>query len=169
MKKIIIGFLGLAMLIAGTVFVFAQTSEKPEDRFGGPDKMRKGGHRGSKHGGSGFMFRGLDLTDEQKAQLKEIHDGNEAKLAPVFEALKANREKMDAATANGAFDEATVTAIANEQAALSAQLIVEKERVKSQSFAILTPEQKAKFEERKAKYAERFNREKPQAPSEARE
>jgi Spy/CpxP family protein refolding chaperone len=51
---------------------------------------------------------------------------------------------MKAATANGAFDEAAVSQIAAEQGQLSAQLIVEKERVKSQIFAILTNEQKAK-------------------------
>ena len=38
----------------------------------------------------------------------------------------------------------SVSQIAAEQGQLSAQLIVEKERVKSQIFAILTDEQKAK-------------------------
>ena len=48
--------------------------------------------------------------------------------------------------------EAAVTAAAHEQADLMAKSIVERERTKSQIFAILTDEQKAKLAAQKAEF-----------------
>lgn len=148
MKKAIIAVLAFAVLATGVMFAFAQKS---------PDGEKRGwGKRSGHHRGFGMALRGLDLTDEQKAKVKEIHEAGRSTVQPTMEALKANHEKLEALTANGAFDEAQVTALANEQASLSAKLIVEKERTKSQVFAILTDAQKAKLAEMKAKRAERM-------------
>lgn len=130
MKKVIVAVVAVVVLTVGAIVIIAQ---------------RHGGKHGSPgQRGTGMVLKKLDLTDEQKAQAKEIVKAAFEKNKGVFEAMKANREKMKAATANGAFDEAAVTAIAAEQGQLSAQLIVEKERTKSQIFAILTDDQKAK-------------------------
>lgn len=146
MKKIAVAILSCLLIVSGVIFVFAQSGEGAKD-FG------KRGHRG---GGHGFFLRGLDLTDEQKAQFKQIMEASREKNKGVFEQLKANRQKLDEITANGAFDEAQVTAIAQQQAALHAQMIVERERVKAQIFAILTDEQRAKATEMREKMKERF-------------
>jgi len=153
MKKAIVGILALAILTMGGLLVFAQSADGVKTDAAKSD--RKGRHHFGKRGGHGMMFRGLDLTDEQKAQMKAIREANKAQTAPLFEAMKANRQKMQEATANGAFDEATVTMLANEQAGLMAKMTVERERVKSQTFALLTADQKAKMAEMKAKFAER--------------
>lgn len=147
MKKILIAILALAVLAAGVMFAVGQ------ERTGG-GKRGGFGKRGHHRGGFGMLFRGLDLTEEQKAKLKEFRTASRTNLQPTREALKANRQKMQELTANGAFDEAQVTALANEQAALSAKMIVERQRMKSQLFSILTAEQKAKLAELKAKRAE---------------
>jgi protein CpxP len=147
MKKVTIAIIAVIVLAVGAIFVVAQKSGKH-----GGDGFGRGAHRGS-----GMMLRGLDLTDEQKAQVKQIMEASKTKVQPVFEGLKANHQKLQDLTANGAFDEAQVTAVANEQAALSAQLIVERERTKSQVFALLTDAQKAKAAEMRDKMKERFN------------
>ncbi len=153
MKKAIIGILALAILTMGGLLVFAQSADSIKTDASKGD--RKGRHHFGKHGGNGFMFHGLDLTDEQKTQMKSIRKANKAQIAPIREAMKVNRQKMQEATANGAFDEATVTMLANEQAGLMAKMTVERERVKSQAFALLTADQKAKVAEMKAKFADR--------------
>lgn len=147
MRKAIIGIFGAAVIAAGVMFAIGQKA--PEDSE--PGWGKRGGH----HRGIERAFRALSLTDEQKTRVKELHTASRENLTPVLDALRANREKMEALTANGAFDEAQVTALANEQAALSARLIVEKQRVKSQMFALLTDEQKAKFAEMKTKHEQR--------------
>ncbi|MGD9561307.1 MAG: Spy/CpxP family protein refolding chaperone [Pyrinomonadaceae bacterium] len=146
MEKILFAILTLAMLTTGVVFAFGQTTQDNEHA----DRGRRGHHRG----GFGMMFRGLGLTEDQKAKMKELRSASHTNLKPTFEALRANRQKMKELTANGAFDEAQVTAIANDQASLSAKLIVERHRMKAQFFSILTDDQKAKLAEIEAKRSE---------------
>ncbi len=147
MKKIIIAILAFAVLATGVMFAVGQQKS-------GDGKRGGFGKRGHHRGGYGMMYRGLDLTEDQKAKLKEFRTAGRSSLQPTREALRANRKKMQELTATGAFDEAQVTALANEQAALSAKMIVERQRMKSQLFSILTDEQKAKLAEGKAKRAE---------------
>lgn len=142
MKKFTIGFLVFALVALSTVFAIAQ-------------KDGDGGWKG-KRGGFGRLAKQLNLTDAQKEQMKQIREASRAKVQPLREASKANRQKMNAATADGNFDEAQVTAIANEQAIIAAQLTVEKQRVKAQMFQILTPEQKAQIAQLKEQMKERF-------------
>ena len=133
MKKIAVGLIGVLVISIGAIVLFAQKGEgSKRGEFGG-------GHRGF-----GMAFKKLGLREEQQTKAKEIVQAGFEKNKGVFEALKANREKLKAATANGAFDEAAVIAIAAEQGQLTSQLIVEKERTKYQIFAILTEEQKVK-------------------------
>lgn len=148
MKKAIIAVLTLVVGATGVMLAIGQRSHE--------GKKAGWGGRGGHHRGMGMAFRGLDLTDEQKAKVKELHTASRESLKPVMESLKANHEKMETLTANGAFDEAQVTALASEQASLAAKLIVERQRIKSQMFSILTDEQKAKLAEQKAKRGERF-------------
>lgn len=162
MRKIVIGIIGLSLLIAGAMFVFGQTAAPGGEKFDGHDKKFRGPRHGGPDGPGGGPgsfgpgFRELGLTDAQKAQVKEIMDANREKTAPLMDALKDSHKKMEELTANGAFDEAAVTALANEEAATMAKLSVERERVKAQVYAILTDEQKAKMAEQKAKRAEHF-------------
>jgi len=154
MKKIIVAILAVAVVSIGAIFALAQTTDRGTDKAGG---KRGGHHRGGQmHRGGGMMFRGLDLTEDQKAQMKSIREASKTATAPLREAMKANHQKLTEATANGAFDEAQVTAIANEGAAIKAQMTVQREKVKSQMFAILTAEQKAKAAEMKATMKQRF-------------
>jgi periplasmic protein CpxP/Spy len=146
MKKYTIGFLVFALVAISTVFAIGQKDS------GNGWKGGRGGHRG----GFGRIAEKLNLTDAQKAQVKDIMEATRAKVQPLKESMKANRQKMNDATANGQFDEATVSAIAQEQATIGAQLIVEKERAKSQMFQILTAEQKTQMQQFEAQMKERF-------------
>ena len=147
MKKVFIAILAFSVLATGVIFAVAQKS----DDGGKGSHGRRGGH----HRSGGMGFRGIDLTEAQKTQIKSIREANKAAVQPLREAMKANRAKMAELTANGAFDEAQITALANETAAVQAKLTVERQRVKSQMFTVLTEEQKAKMAEIKAKRGER--------------
>jgi periplasmic protein CpxP/Spy len=148
MKKVIIAIIAFAVLATGVLFAVAQRS--------GDGKMGGWGKRGGHHHGIGMALRGLDLTDEQKVKVKQIVDESKTKTQPIRESLKANHQKLDEATANGAFDEAAISAIATEKGNLSAQMTIERARVKSQVFALLTDDQKVKAAEMKSKMQERF-------------
>ncbi len=154
MKKITVAILSIVLVAMGAMFIFAQTAERVEGK--------RGFGKGHKRGTRAMMFRGLDLTEEQKTQIRQIRQTSKEKIKPIREQMKANRQKLAELSAGGNFDQAQVQTIAAQQGSLSAQLIVERESVKSQIFQILTPEQKAKAAEigaqRKQRMQERMQK-----------
>ncbi len=115
----------------------------------------KGHHRhfGRHHGHFALwkMFgRKLHLTDAQRTQIKTIVSAERPKMKPLFEQLKAGREQLETLIKSGPFDEAKVRSIAKAQANTLTDMIVAKERMKSQIYAVLTPEQRAKAEKLRA-------------------
>lgn len=146
MKKLTIGLLLAALVSLGTMFAFGQQN-------GGNDGKRMRRHHGKR--GHFRIMKNLDLTDAQKEQIKAIRQAGKEKTKNLRESLKANRQQLQEITANGQFNEAQIQAIAAQQSGIMAQLIVEKTRVKSQIYNILTADQKAKIEEMKAEMQER--------------
>ena len=73
---------------------------------GGDQGQHKGAHgdwrgeRGGDEGGprsghfGGGMFRGIDLTDDQKAKLQQIHQGFAERTRPLREQLRAKHEEL---------------------------------------------------------------------------
>jgi Spy/CpxP family protein refolding chaperone len=89
------------------------------------------------------MTAELNLTDAQQAQIKTILQSETAKMQPLRQQLRQNRLAQTGSVSPN-FDEAQVRTFANKQAQLMADLTVERERTKSQIYAVLTPEQRQK-------------------------
>ena len=105
-------------------------------------------HRGMGFGRhNGFMLKHmakqLNLTEAQKTQIKSIMTDEKTKIKPMMQQLRQN-EQAENANVNGTFDENQARTFANKQAQLMTDLIVEKERMRSQVYAVLTPEQRQK-------------------------
>ncbi len=157
MKKLTVLLMSIVLVAVGAIFAFGQTTETPTEgktfgKKGGNWKQGDRGRRGKRgggHKGMGMGFRGIELTEAQKEQMKAIGQASREGSKSLRDQMKANRRQLQQATENGAFNEAQVQAIAQQQGVLRAQMIVEREKVKSQMFAILTTEQKAKVAEMK--------------------
>jgi len=91
-----------------------------------------------------FMTDALDLTDAQQTQAKQIIEKEKPTLTPLIQQLADGHKQMRALEESPTFDEAAVRALATQHAQAITELIVAKARIKSELFAILTPEQKAK-------------------------
>jgi periplasmic protein CpxP/Spy len=106
------------------------------------------------------MIRQLNLTEAQQTQIKGIMADEKTKIKPMMQQLRQNQKAEDA-NINGSFDENQARAFANKQAQLMTDLIVEKERMRSQVYAVLTPEQRQKalqlMQERQQHRQERMN------------
>lgn len=85
----------------------------------------------------------LDLNQAQKAQVKNILTAERTAMKPWFKQMWESRRALRQATANGAFDEAKVRALASKVAQAGTELMVSKARVRNQIYALLTPQQKA--------------------------
>ncbi len=137
--KLIVVVSVMALMLCGvTMISFAQGPEGgPHHDWGGPGP-----------GGMGFMARELNLTDAQKAQVKTIMQANHASMKPIMQQLEQNRAAMLTATANGAYDQAKITALANQQAQLQAAMTVQREAIQHQIYTtVLTADQQAKAEQ----------------------
>lgn len=89
------------------------------------------------------MTKALNLTEAQQAQAKTIMQAERAKIQPIMQQLRQNEQAQNASV-TGEFDEAKARDFAQKQSQLMSDMIVEKQRAKSQIYAVLTPEQRQK-------------------------
>ena len=123
-----------ALLIAASV-VFSQ----------GPPRGGRGGQGpGDGLGGLGPLGRDLNLSDEQKAQIKKIQDSFREADRALFDQMKTLRES-EPNPMSDSFDEATVRAAAEAKAKIQIELEVSRAKMMSQVAAVLTAEQKAQL------------------------
>ena len=99
----------------------------------------------------------LNLTEAQKAQTKTLMEAGHAAIAPLQQKIGEVHKQLELATANGQFDEAQVRALATQQGQLTAETIVEHERMKSKIYSLLTPEQRTKADELLKMHREHHN------------
>ena len=133
-----------------------------QSKDAGGQRQRHAERRGNGMRGGGPMgagFRNLDLTDAQKAQMKQIRESHSQSLRPLMEQIRAKRQEIRQASEGGTFNEALVTQKLSEIAPLEAKLMGERSRLHQETLSVLTAEQKAKLEQsreqRKSKWAER--------------
>jgi len=142
----------LSLLSVGVVG-FAQGG--PHRGPGGDGGGTRGGERGrGPRGGRIPFLRDLNLTDAQKAQVKQITDSFEESTKQLRERLYAQRGGEMAAL-GGEFNETAVRAAAQERANLHVELEVAHARMASQIYGVLTPEQKTQVAQRRQEFEQR--------------
>ena len=106
----------------------------------------------------GMMFRGLNLTDDQKAKMKQIGESFRERTQSLHQQLRAKRQELRQASEGGTFNEALATQKLQESASLQAKLMGEQFRMRQEMLAVLTPEQKTQMEQKRAEFkAKRAN------------
>jgi len=107
--------------------------------------MHRGMH-GHMMGGPEFqMFlRKLNLSDDQKAQVKQIFQTERPTLKPLMQQEAQAHLQMMQLVSSGNFDQAKATAIATQEAQTHIQVEVEHAKIHSQIYQLLNSEQKAK-------------------------
>ncbi len=128
MKNKFFGVALLALTLCGTgALAYAQGPEG----FGPHDGFRE-------------MATLLNLTSAQKQEIKALEQAQRSANAPLHQQLEQIRLSMLNATAGGAFNQATITQLATQQAQIMAQLEVQHAQLKSQIYnQVLTSQQKA--------------------------
>lgn len=151
LKNILSGAaLAVAITATGTIGYAQQAAASPEqtkqERVG-----KRGGHHGKgfRHGRKARLFQQLNLTDAQKAQLKEIKQRHRESTKSLREEMRASRRSMKQVTQNGAFNESAVRAAAQASNNARVELAVVRAKMRSEMFAVLTAEQKTQLEQLK--------------------
>ena len=134
-----------ALMLAGAAPLLAQ--DQPQQ----PQRQRRGapgvdGPRGMR-GGAGPEFRFLDLTDDQRVQLRKIREARQSEFKAAGEKLHAAREGMRALMEADSINESAIRTKSQEVAAAEADLAILNAKVRAESLQILTSEQQAKLKE----------------------
>jgi protein CpxP len=109
------------------------------------------GPRGEGFAGPGMGLHGLDLSDAQRAQVKQIMTAEKPTLKPLMQQEMQNHQQMTALVRSGSFEEVKAQAIAAQGAQIHTQIAVERAKIDAQVYQLLTPDQKTKLAERQAK------------------
>jgi protein CpxP len=143
----------VAALLVGAGILLAQGMHQ----HGGPDAMF--------NGMLGHYAEALDLTSAQQDQIKAIWEKEKPTLKPLMQQMRQNRAATEALVENAPFDEAKTQALAAQHAQTAIALEVEHARMKSEMLQVLTPDQKAKYQQLEAKHQSRMNRDMPAPPT----
>ena len=96
------------------------------------------------------MAKELQLTDQQRQQVKEIFAKNKPQAEPLMKQMHAERRALRSLIQADTIDEAAIRAQSAKLAAVEADMAVQHARVAKEIRAILTPEQIAKQKELQA-------------------
>jgi Spy/CpxP family protein refolding chaperone len=117
----------------------------------------------------GLFARQLNLTDDQKAQMKDVMQ----KERPAVEPLRKQQRQLDLQLlqyVEGNFDQAKVQALANQKAQIEAQLTVQETRIGNELYQLLTADQQTQLKQivatHEARMRQRANQPPPGPPAE---
>jgi len=162
MKSIRSRFLIAAIAVLFTTVVANSQSQTAE---AAPPPMHEHGH-GFGHGEHmlEFFTDYLNLSDSQQTQAKSIMQKEHVALNPLLQQLHQTEQQLRQYE-EGTYDEAKVRALAAQQSQAQIELTVQKTRIHSELFQILTPEQQAKMKEFEANREARMAKHMKDAPA----
>jgi Spy/CpxP family protein refolding chaperone len=154
----VVGATVLTIGLSGAAYVSAQNSSSgaPVGHQGGGFGPGRG--RGGPGGPGAILgpgFDRLDLTDAQKAKVKEILDSHQNDLHTLGTRSMTAHQALDAATTSDSFDEAGVRTRSAELAAIDADMAVMRARVYNEVYQILTPDQQKQLKQLRAEMQQR--------------
>ena len=142
-------FVGLAL---STGMAMAQDEAAPP--AAGPKTHM---HRHFMRGGEfGLPLRQLNLTDDQKTQIKQIFQNEKTTMKPLMQQAFSSRKQMMDLVTSDKFDEVAATKLATQESQLHARLEVEHAKIASQIYQLLSTDQKNKVAELKAQHQQRM-------------
>ena len=158
------------LLVAALAVLMGATIAKSQTADSTPPSPPMHGHGFGMHGEMmGFFARKLNLTDDQKPQMKAIME----KEHPAMKALHQQEHQIDQQLrqyVEGTYDEAKVQAIAAQKAQIQVQMTIAETRIHNEMYQILTADQKTQLKQmetdHEARMQERMNRQQPAAPPE---
>jgi protein CpxP len=135
---------GALVLLLLAAFAVAETAGMPRH------------HRGAMFGGFGFYAHQLDLTDAQRAQMKDILTKEKPAIQPLMQQMGQSRRQLKQLEMSGTFDEAQVRTLAAQQSQTMTELTVQRARIHSELLQVLTVDQKTKLTQLMAEREQKF-------------
>jgi Spy/CpxP family protein refolding chaperone len=149
----------LAVLMGSAIAKSQTTADAPP-----PPPMDGHGHEFGMYGHRmGFFAKQLNLTDDQKTQMKAIMQ----KEHPAMKPLMQQQRQIDTQLrqyVEGTFDQAKVQALAAQKAQIQVQLTVQETRIHNELYQVLTSDQQAQLKQLRAEHEARMQQHMHEAP-----
>jgi protein CpxP len=113
-----------------------------------------------------FYAKYLDVTDAQKAQMKEVLQKEHATMKPLMQQKHLMDQQLKQYE-EGTYDDAKVQAVVAQQAQTLVQLKVQETRIHNELFQLLTPDQQSKLKEFQANRQARMQQHMQSTPASA--
>ena len=114
-----------------------------------------------------FLAAKLNLTDDQKTQMKAIHEKEHSNMKALHQQERQVDQQLRQYV-EGTFDQAKVAALAAQKAQIQAALTVQETRVHNEMYQLLTADQKTQLKQMEAQHEARMqkhmNQEAPAPP-----
>jgi len=144
MKSIRYRFLVAALAVMlGSAIAKSQTADAP------PPPPMHGHGFGMEGHMMGFWAKSLNLTDDQKAQMKAVMHKEHSTMKPLMLQLHQMDQQLKQYE-EGTFDQAKVQGLVAQQSQTLVQVKVEEARIHSEMYQLLTPDQQSKLKELEA-------------------
>jgi Spy/CpxP family protein refolding chaperone len=116
-------------------------------------------HMHHPHGDMGDFFGSpmmglhqLDLTDQQKQQIKTIMQNEHPKIQPLMKDMGDFHKQIETAMDGGTLNQTEALALIEQHKNAFAQMLVEHANIHDQIMKVLTPEQQQKLKDLKAQH-----------------
>jgi protein CpxP len=150
LKLVAIASLSAVVLVVASIAVAQSVKTGRGNGQGRRRDWRGEGMKRGFHGGGAFSR--LNLTDDQKAKMKQMRDSFAETNKPLLAELRAKRQELRQASEGGTFNEALATQTLTEMAGLQAKLMGARFKLRQDMESVLTAEQKAQLEQLKAQF-----------------
>lgn len=147
-------------LLMGSAMAQSQSTEDtppPPARHHHAMAMGMHGH------GMGFFAKQLNLTDDQKSQMKAIMQKEHPAMKPLFQ----QQHQIDLQLrqyVEGQFDQNKVQALALQKAQIQAQITMKETQIHNQLYQLLTADQQSQLKQLEAKREARMQQHMNEAP-----
>ena len=159
--KAALGAAGLVLAIltaAGAYQAVLQEAHAAEgQRWGERDRRgaRMGRERDGRAGALLPALRQLELSDEQREQVRAAIDASRATARESSRGVRAARRALAAAVTGAAADEDRIRTLAAELGAIEGEVAVERARLYAAAWQLLTPDQQERATEMRTEHEER--------------
>jgi len=121
------------------------------------------GHGGMYFHRMRFFAKALNLTDDQKSQMKTIMQKEHPTMKPLFQQQHQIDQQLRQYV-EGPYDETKVRALAAQKSQVETELTVAQTRIHNQMYQLLTPDQQSKLKEMEANHEARMQKHMHEAP-----
>ena len=153
------------LLVAAFAVLLGSAIAKSQTAADAPPPPPMHGHEFGMRGEMmGFFGKQLNLTDDQKAQMKAFMQKQHPAMKPLFE----QQHQIDLQLrqyVEGTFDQTKVQALATQKAQIEAQITVQQTKIHNQLYQMLTSDQQAKVKELEAQHEARMQQHMQQEPT----